>query len=390
MEFSLRPEDQSFRMEVRVWLEAHAPRDTRPDDGISMREFDLQWQRKKFEGGWAGIAWPKEYGGCGLSPVRQMIWYEECARANAPSVGSLSITLNHAGPTVMAFGSPEQKAFHLPKILAGESLWCQGFSEPGAGSDLGSLRIRAVVDGEDLVISGQKVWTSHAHLADYQETLVRTDSSGSKHQGITWVIIDMRSPGITIRPIETLVPGYQHFCEVFYDDVRVPLSNVVGGLNNGWRVAMSTLAFERGGTSVSASLEISAIVDELLQLAAQTLGPDGRPAIENEAIASRLAVHRAEAAALRSMGYAAISRAHDNQPPGPESAITFLYFGELLQRIRETGLDILGTAGLELPAQGNGWVNRFLADRMYVIAGGSAEVRRNIIAERMLGLPRSY
>ena len=390
MELSFSADDELFRIEVRAWLRVNTPTHPRPDDGPAMREFDLSWQRIKHAGGWAGIAWPKEYGGCGLSPVRQMIWYEECARAKAPGIGCLSITLNHAGPTVMALGTPEQKAFHLPKILAGESLWCQGFSEPGAGSDLASLRIRAEVDGDDLVINGQKIWTSHAHLADYQETLVRTDSSGAKHRGITWVIIDMRSPGIDIRPIETLVPGYRHFCEVFYNDVRVPLTNVVGEINQGWRVAMSTLAFERGGTAVSHALEISTIVDELLLLARETDGPDGRPMIDNEAIAGRLAMHRADAAALRAMGYAAISRANGDQPPGAESAITYLHFGELLQRIRETGLEILGAGALELSEHGNSWVSRFLSDRMFVIAGGSAEVRRNIIAERLLGLPRSY
>lgn len=390
MDLTFSPADQEFRARVRDWLAVHTPRQPRPEDGLAMREFDLAWQRAKFAGGWGGIAWPKEYGGAGLSAVHQMIWYEECARANAPGVGCLSITLNHAGPTVVAFGTPDQKAFHLPRILGGEVLWCQGFSEPGAGSDLASLALRAEVRGDHLVLNGQKIWTSHAHLADFQETLVRTDASGPKHRGITWLIVDMRAPGITIRPIETLLPGYRHFCEVFYDEVRVPLSNVVGAIDQGWKVAMSTLAFERGDTAVSSALEMTRILDELLELARHTRDARGRPLIENETIAAQLAQHRADAAALRAMGYGAVSRARGDKPPGPESAMVFLHFGELLQRVRATGMEILGADALALAGEGGGWPNRFLTDRMFVIAGGSAEVRRNIIAERMLGLPRSY
>jgi len=390
MELSFTREDQLFRERVRTWLAENRPRDKRPHDGQAMREFDLAWQQTKFKGGWAGIAWPQEYGGAGLSPVHQMIWYEECARAAAPAIGCLSIALNHAGPTVMSRGTMEQKLFHLPRILSGQVVWCQGFSEPGAGSDLAGLRTRAVIDGDSLVVTGQKIWTSHAHLADYQEMLVRTDSNGPKHRGITWVIVDMKSRGIDIRPIETLVPGYRHFCEVFYDDVRVPLANVVGPVNEGWKVAMSTLSFERGGSAVSAALEVVRLVEDVIVLARETPSRSGRPAIENDAIATRLATHRAEAAALRALAYAAISRAQGDQPPGAESAVAFLYFGELLQKVRETALEIIGAGALEISDDPEDWAGRFLADRMHVIAGGSAEIRRNIIAERVLGLPRSY
>lgn len=390
MELDFSAEETAFRDQVRTWLDEHRPRERRPHDGPAMRQFDLDWQRKKYEGGWAGIAWPREYGGCGLSPVQQMIWYEECARVGAPSVGMLSIALHHAGPTVMMRGTPEQKSSHLPRILSGNTVWCQGFSEPGAGSDLAGLRTRAVIDGDHLVVTGQKLWTSHAHLADFQETLVRTDSSGPKHKGITWVIIDMRSPGIEVRPIETLLPGYRHFCEVFYDEVHVPLSNVVGMLNEGWRIAMSTLSFERAGQAMGAALDLCKIVEDLFELARRTPGPDGRrSAMAHEAIAARLAMHRAEAAALRSMAYATVSRAQSDSAPGPESAVPFLYFGELLQRVRQTSLEILGVASMEL-SDADDWSSKYLTDRMHVIAGGTAEIRRNIISERLLGLPRSY
>lgn len=390
MEFGLSPAEERFRDEVRTWLHENAPREPRPHDGPAMRDFDLAWQQRKYEGGWAGIAWPREYGGRGLTLVEQMIWYEECARAGAPSEGALGIALNHAGPTVIAFGTPEQKAFHLPRILRGEVLWCQGFSEPGAGSDLASLRTRAVVEGDHLVVTGQKVWTSHAHLADYQELLVRTGPTSPKHKGITWVICDMRTPGITVRPIRTMADNH-HYCEVFYDSVRIPLANVVGRIDDGWRVAMSTLAFERGTLAVGRAAEFARLVDALLDLARERTGPDGRrPAIRDEEIAGRIATLRAEAAALRAMTCETVSRAIRGEPPGPESAMDYLFYAEILQRARRLALDLLGPEALETEGAAGAWTVPYLADRMYIIAGGSAEIRRNIIAERVLGLPRSY
>jgi len=389
VQFAFSKAEQAFRQEVREWLEANAPREARPAVGPGMRSFDLDWQNRKYEAGWGAISWPKAYGGAGLSLVEQMIWYEEVARCGAPGVGCLSIALGHAGPTVMAMGDEAQKSFHLPKILRGEVVWCQGFSEPGAGSDLGGLRTRAVIDGDHLVVNGQKIWTSHAQHATYQEMLVRTDPDLGKHKGITWVICDMRLPGITIRPIDTM-SGDQHFCEVFYDDVRIPLANVVGGVDNGWRVGMATLATERSGAAASLASEAGEIVERLRRLAQIRTDGDGRPLILNDEFASRIARHRAEAAALRAMTYATLSRAGRGDEPGPESAMAYLYFGELLQRVRITALDLLGGEALELEGAAAAWTRGFLADRMYVIAGGSAEIRRNIIAERLLGLPRSY
>jgi alkylation response protein AidB-like acyl-CoA dehydrogenase len=389
MRFSFSAEEREFREMIRDWLYLHRPRTPRPVMGEAMKAFDLDWQRRKYEGGWGAISWPKAYGGAGLSLIQQMIWYEEAARAGAPGVGCLSIALGHAGPTVMSLGDEAQKTFHLPKILRGEVVWCQGFSEPNAGSDLGSLRTRAVIDGDALVVNGHKIWTSHAQHATYQEMLVRTDPGLGKHKGITWVICDMRSPGITIRPIDTMA-GDQHYCEVFYDDVRIPLTNVVGDVNDGWKVAMATLTSERGGAAASLASEAGEVIERLAALAASRSGPDGRPVIRNEEIASRIARHRAEAAALRSMTYANISRAIRGEAAGPEGVMAYLYFGELLQRVRITALDVLGADCVEMDGEAEGWTRPFLADRMFVIAGGSAEVRRNIIAERLLGLPRSY
>jgi alkylation response protein AidB-like acyl-CoA dehydrogenase len=383
------PNQDDVRSEVRAWLAANAPTAPRPDDGPAMRDFDLAWQRRKHAAGWAGIAWPRAHGGRGLTLAEQVVWYEECARARAPGVGALNIALDHAGPTVMAHGTPEQKAFHLPRILRGEVLWCQGFSEPGAGSDLAGLRLKGVVEGEEIVVTGQKAWSSHAHLADYQELLIRTGPTTPRHAGITWAICDMRAPGITVRPVRTMA-GNHHFCDVFYDGVRIPLANVVGGLGNGWRIAMSTLSFERGSLAVGRSAELSRFIEELVATARDRALPGcTTPAIADGEFAARLAGLRAEAAALRATVYATVTAAMAGAAPGTEGVMDYLAYAELLQRAREAAMELLGAEALDLAAPHAAWVRGYLADRMYVIAGGSAEIRRNIIAERGLGLPRA-
>jgi alkylation response protein AidB-like acyl-CoA dehydrogenase len=289
----------------------------------------------------------------------------------------------------MAEGTEEQKSFYLPPILRGDLVWCQGFSEPGAGSDLAGLRLKATIDGDHLVLNGQKIWTSHAHLATFQETLVRTGPTLPKHKGITWLIVDMRTPGIRIRPIRTMANNF-HFCEVFYDNVRVPLSNVVGQVDDGWRVGMATLSFERGALSVGRAAELRYVLEKLIDLARERTGPDGRKrAIEDDDIRVRLATLRAEIAALQAMNYETLSRNRAGGAPGAEASMDFLYCGDLLQKARLLALDILGSDALELSGESAEWTTPYLNDRYYLIAGGSAEVRRNIIAERVLGLPRS-
>ena len=224
-----------FRAECREWLAHNVPRGRRPEEGPAMRDFDRAWQRRQFDGGWAGVSWPKDYGGRGASVLEQLIWFEECARAGAPSSGTMFVALSHAGPTLITSANEEQKAFHLPRILRGEVSWCQGFSEPGAGSDLASLRCKAEVDGDHLIVNGSKIWTTYGDLSDYQELLVRTDPAAQRHKGISWVICDMKLPGIEIRPIKAM-SGLTHFAQVFYDNVRIPMSNLIGSLNDGWRV----------------------------------------------------------------------------------------------------------------------------------------------------------
>lgn len=388
MDLQYTDEQKLFRSQVRDWLADNVPKQKRPSDPGDARMFDCDWQRRQFEDGWAGVAWPVEVGGRGLSLIHQLIWHEEYSRAGAPPPGFMFVALNHAGPTLIAEATDAQKAFHLPRILSGESVWCQGFSEPNSGSDLASLRTRGVVDGDHLVVTGQKIWTSYATQADYQELLVRTDTSGAKQSGITWVICDMRLPGIEIRPIRTLAGDY-HFNEVFYSDVRIPLNNVVGEVNKGWQVAKATLAFERGTGMIPHQMALNRELDELVELARETPRQD-RPGslLDDDSIRERLMTCRAEVNALKAMTYASISRGLRTQVPGAEGTIIALYHAELAQRVQRLALDIVGNGALISNGDPDSWTYRYLDAFKFTIAGGTSEIRRNIIGERVLGLPR--
>ncbi|MFT3754434.1 MAG: acyl-CoA dehydrogenase family protein [Pseudoxanthomonas sp.] len=380
LQFSI--EENRFRDEVRTWLAENKPRESRPVHGDAMVEYDRAWQRRQYDAGWAGIAWPKEYGGRGLSLIEQLIWFEEYARAGAPTIGVFYVAVNHGGPTLIARGSEEQKAFHLEKILRGEAVWSQGFSEPGAGSDLASLRARAEIDGDHLVVNGQKIWTTYGQYSQYQELLVRTDPAVPKHKGISWVICDMDTPGIDVCPIECM-DGSEHFCEVFYNDVRIPLGNVVGGMNNGWATAMATLGFERGTAALADQIELAGVVDELIELARH------RGVLGIDDIGANLAKLKAEVMALRAMGYATISRALHTDVPGAEATMISLFMTEANQRVHRVAMDILGMDNVERPATSEGLQGRYLTSFMQTIGGGTSEIRRNIIGERVLGLPKS-
>ncbi|HEY1702813.1 MAG TPA: acyl-CoA dehydrogenase family protein [Trebonia sp.] len=390
MDLDFSVEQGDFREEVRTWLAEHKPAGPRPSGHAGLRDYDLGWQRAQYEGGWAGISWPREYGGRGLSLLEQLIWYEEYGRAGLPTMDSTFVGLNHAGPTLMQCATGEQQAAHLPPILRGDVVWCQGFSEPEAGSDLASLRTRAVIDGDELVVTGQKIWTSSAFIADWQELLVRTDPAASKHRGITWVICDMRSPGIEVRPIQS-IDGEREFCEVFYDEVRIPLSNVVGSLNEGWKVAMSTLSFERGTAFTAGQVRLASTVENLIALAADRPGPLGHgTALTDESLAVRLATARAEVAALRAMTYAGISRSARGGTPGPEGSIVKLYFSELEKRVARLSMDLLGPDALRFVSKWlpGGWTGDYFRSFASTIGGGTSEIQRNIIGDRVLGLPR--
>ncbi len=366
----------TFRSEARQWLLANVPSQPPPEDGCASRDYVLAWQRTQAQGRWAGIAWPKEFGGRGLSVLEQIIWFEEYARAGAPSPLNASfVGLNHAGPTLIACGTPQQKAFHLSKILAGDVIWCQGFSEPGAGSDLASLRARGRVEGDELVIDGQKTWSSFADIADWQELLIRTDPTAKTSAALSWVACPMDSPGITVRPIRTMA-GPRKYCEVFYDSVRVPLSNVVGGLNNGWATAMSTLSFERGTAALALLIGLALKVEKLLASC-----PTDRPELR-----MRLARLRAEGASIRAMTYR-FALDSERAVPDASGSIIRLSFAEFAQRVTAAAVDLYGIDAPEVVGM-HGWGHDYLDAFSETIAGGAAEIQRNIIAERVLGLPK--
>ncbi|MFY9327620.1 MAG: acyl-CoA dehydrogenase family protein [Georgfuchsia sp.] len=388
MDLDFTQAEKQFREQVTTWLHDNVPKGPRPYEGDEALAFDIGWQRKMHDAGWAGIAWPTEYGGRGLSTMQQLIWFEEYAKAGGPWAGHIIPGMNMAGPTLIVEGNAEQKAFHLPKILRAEVTWCQGFSEPSAGSDLASLHTRAVIDGDHLVVNGQKIWTSFGNYADYQMLLVRTDPDVPKHKGISWLICDMKTPGITIRPIEIMSGGH-HFCEVFYDDVRIPLSNVVGKINDGWRVSMSTLSFERGTAFMADCIELEKKIEKLIRLARTQPSQFGNgKAIDDDEIRRRLGQANAESSALRSIILSAISRIERTGKPGPESSIIRLHYSLQHQRVYRLALDILGPAQTIMSEPGQDWTQPYLRSYASTIAGGTAQVQRNIIGERILGLPK--
>ncbi len=390
MDLDFTPEQVEFRDRVRTWLDENKPAEPRPRDDVGIRAYDLAWQRTQWEGGWAGIAWPKEYSGGGLTLLQQLIWYEEYAARGFPGIDACFVGNSHAGPTLITRATEAQKNFHLPKILRGEVIWCQGFSEPEAGSDLAALRTKAEIDGDELVINGQKLWTSFAGVADYQELLVRTDSTQGKHHGITWVICDMSTPGIDVRPIET-IEGGSEFCEVFYDNVRIPLGNVVGEIDNGWSVAMSTLSFERGTAFTAQQVRLAKIIEDLIDYARDHVGPDGRrPAIADDEIARRLARARASVASLRALTYQNICLAMQSDTPGPKGSMVKLLYAELAKQIGKLAMDIVGPGAIRRSSRWDtdGWVGYYYYSFSQAIGGGTSEIQRNILGERVLGLPR--
>ncbi|CAN5360285.1 acyl-CoA dehydrogenase family protein [soil metagenome] len=380
-------EQAQFRDLARTWLEDHRPTEERPHDPEGQGAFDRAWQRTQYEGGWAGLAWPEAYGGRGLPLSLQMIWYEEYARARCPQVvDSCWLGANHAGPTLIALATEAQKIRHLAPILRGEDIWSQGFSEPGAGSDLANIQTRGVIDGDEIVITGQKIWTSYAHLSDRQELLVRTDPDSRRHHGLSWVIGDMSAAGVEVRPIMSLT-GDVHNCEVFYDEVRLPLANVVGEVGQGWRVAMATLGFERSTAGFGELCELAVFLEDLIDYARETPRPFASPALMADDINGRLAQARADAQSLRAYAQMTIGRAATGSVPGAEGSIARLAQSELEQRIGRLAIDLLGLDGLTRARSGR-WSHHYLFSFCQTIAGGTSEIQRNIIGERVLGLPR--
>jgi alkylation response protein AidB-like acyl-CoA dehydrogenase len=393
MDLRYTEEEQAFRAELRKWLDdavASLPPEPDPNDWEARRAYDTGWQRMLFDAGYAGINWPKEYGGRGATPTEHLIYIEETERARAPYVGCNFVAQLHAGPTLIAEGSPEQKAFHLPAMLRGDQVWCQGFSEPNAGSDLASLRTRAVRDGNEYVINGQKIWTSFGQVADYCEMLVRTNPDVKKHAGITWLIVPMDRPGIDVRPLRAM-EGASEFCEVFLDDVRVPVTNRVGEENDGWRVANVTLSFERGTAFVSDVMQTQELLHDLIDLA-QQLTSNGVSRWDDASVRRDLGYVAAELDALWALTKRNISQAQRTGVVGVGGSVFKLAFTELRYRLGEIAMHLLDRASLSLDDIGELPSGRHVQALMWAIrmsiAAGTSQVQRNIVGERVLGLPR--
>ena len=387
------PDQQRFRDELRAWLRATLPTlDPQPsqDDWPARRAYDSHWQALLHQAGYAGLNWPAEYGGRGATPTEHLIFLEESELAGAPYVGVNFVGLLHAGPTLIAEASPEQRERHIPAILRGDEIWCQGFSEPDAGSDLAALRTRAVLDGDGThyVVNGRKIWTSHAEVADYCELLVRTGPpDGPKHQGITWLIMPMDTPGVVLRPLMT-AGGSTEFSEMILEDVRIPVANRVGEEGDGWRIAMVTFAFERGTGFVSEVVWARRRLAEIAALARENT------TWEDSGIRRRIARLAAEFDALWALVKRNVSEAEHSADgiPGPGSSVFKLRFSEARQHLDDLHAEVRGRDALAFDDElctydGEPGYER-LRSLAYTIAAGTSQVQRNIIGERILGLPK--
>lgn len=394
MDLRYTADEDAFRADLRGWLAKvlpELPAAPDRDDWQARRVYDTHWQRLLFDAGYAGLNWPVEAGGKGASPTEHLIFLEETERAGAPYVGINFVGLLHAGPTINAVGTPEQKAAHLPKILSGEETWCQGFSEPGAGSDLASLQCKAVRDGDHYVVTGQKIWTSHAQVADWCEMLVRTDPDAPKHKGITWLMMPMHLPGIEVRPLTTIA-GSSEFSEVFLDEVRIPVENRVGDENDGWRVAMVTFSFERGTAFVSEMVQSRLMVQRLADVLRHLPRPDGLTAWDDPGIRREMGHLAAELDALWALTHRNVTQAARDGVPGVGGSVFKLSYSEVRHRLGDLAMRVLGAGGLSLDDLGSvaggeqvrGWIHAISIS----IAAGTSQIQRNIVGERILGLPR--
>jgi alkylation response protein AidB-like acyl-CoA dehydrogenase len=393
MDLTHTPEEEAFRRRVREWLKRNVPhrqRDERPMEYGSPERIGQAkaWQRKVHEAGYLALGWPREYGGQGMDLMHQTIVNEEMVRGRAPAlIGLMGIQM--VGPTLIQFGTEEQRRRHLPRILGAEDIWCQGYSEPGSGSDLASLRTRAELVGYEFVVNGQKVWTSNAQFADWMFCLVRTDADAPKHAGISYLLIDMKTPGITVRPLVQMT-GDPGFNEVFFEDVRVPRAHLVGALNDGWTVANATLAHERN--MLGATTRTQQGLQSLLRLA-RTHRRNGRPAAKDPIVRQRLADLAIRVEAMKLEAYRQLTAALRGRPAGISAALTKLVATELNHDLARAALEILGSYGplgrRDAHALDRGlWPVDFMFSLGLIIGGGTSQIQKNIIAERGLGMPR--
>jgi alkylation response protein AidB-like acyl-CoA dehydrogenase len=398
MEFKDNAEEAAFRTEVRSFIKSNLPADWQGGDEMMMEEatpagrereaFRTQWRRSLGTQGWIAPHWPVEYGGAGMSPGEQFIFNEEMAEARAPQVGGMGVTM--IGPTLILYGTDEQKAEHLPKITSGEVHWAQGYSEPGAGSDLASLQTRAIRDGDDYVINGQKIWSSGAHRADWMFMLTRTDPEAPKHRGISMLLVDLKSPGIQIQPLIDM-SGNHVFNQEYFDNVRVPAKNRVGEENRGWYVGATLLDFERSGIGGSISLRHQ--VGDLVTFARQASTSGPVPVRMTDTMRAELAERAVEAEIAKLISYRLISIQKRGQVPNYEASMNKNFRAEASQRLAQTGIKLLGLYGNvygdgRLSAMKGRLTRHYLSSVSATIAAGTSEINRNVIATRGLGLPR--
>jgi len=391
MDLRLNSAEAAFQRDVREWLRANlpegwgAPGYRKPEEPADKVAFARRWQRTLYDGGWAGLHWPREYGGRGATPIERFLFAEEYTRRGAPPMIDIGVGPGLTGPTLIHHGTEDQKRRFLPRILTGDDVWCQGFSEPNAGSDLAACRTRADLDGDVFRVTGQKIWTSYARFADWCILVVRTDPKASKHKGLTFLLVDMKSPGITIRPLVEMT-GVAWFNEVFFDDVRVPKENMVGALNEGWNIAITTLAHERGGSAPHARL--AGELSDVLALARR------RDGVRRDARwRQRLAQSWIETEIVRLVAWKQVSDTMRAGQPGPEGSYLKLLWSETDMRMKDLAIELEGPfatieRGDPRAVDAGRWQYEYLWSRAASIYAGTSEVQRNIIAQRVLGLPR--
>jgi hypothetical protein len=394
-------EAEEYREKVQAFLAEKLPADWHGLgrlEGDAIHTFVTEWRKTLHGAGYLAPGWPVEYGGGGLSALEQVIIAEEFARAGVPTGGPNDVFgIQMLGNTLLLRGTDEQKAYHLPRILSGADTWCQGYSEPNAGSDLGNIGLRAVLDGDQWVLNGQKIWTSAGHLADHIFTLARTDPDAPKHKGISFLLVDMRQPGIEVRPIK-MISGESEFNEIFYTDAVVAKHDVVGGVNNGWAVAMTLLGFERGESAATMPIRFQSELQRLVKLAKE------RGLSDDPIIRQRLAWCHSKVQIMRYNGMRTLTQFLAGHHPGPDGAISKLYWSEYHRVVTELAVDILGADAMAptgrapssafqtddagAPNSSASWVGTFLNARAGTIYAGSSQIQRNIIGEMVLGLPK--
>jgi alkylation response protein AidB-like acyl-CoA dehydrogenase len=376
MDLTLSPSEEAFRDDLRGWLVANDP-GPEPEGDEAGFEFRRDWQRRLHEAGWAGLSWPKEFGGRGATLVEQAIFNEELARARAPQMANV-LGLAMGGPTVIAHGTDEQKRRYLAPILSAEEIWCQGFSEPDSGSDLASLKTRAVRHGDEWVVTGQKVWTTMAHHATWCMLVARTDTDAPKHAGLTYFLMPMHQDAVQVRPL-VQITGEPEFNELFLEEARIPHDNIVGGEGNGWAVAITTLMHERATLAFGLQVSVRIALQQLIDTAREE-GANVDPIVRD-----RLAQLYIETEVLRLNAYRGLTAIMKNGVPGPEGSLGKWHWSEVNQALTELAMDILGPKALLRDTE---WSYRFLRARANSIEGGTTEILKNIVAERVLGLPR--